>query len=178
MNIFKKIDGKLYEWYLKSFATEGDASKMADLGICYLEGTCNIKQNTELGLYWLNESIKNGYAKAMFFLGNYYINGKYVEQDYKKGVELLTRCVFHDDSAPSAYLSLALCYRDGKGVQQSIPLFLHCLKQCAKLGNPIISKLLYDIYLEGTYDKPDIREANMWLKLYYDQIKKEEKSKK
>lgn len=171
MNIFKKVEGWLYKNYLTVAAEEGDVSKMADLGICYLEGSNYIKQNKELGLYWLNKAISNGYAKAMYFLGNYYIDGEFVEQDYKKGVELLTRCIFHNDSAPSAYLSLAICYRDGKGVQKSIPLFLECLKQCAKLGNPIISKLLYDIYLEGTYDKPDIREANMWLKLYYDQIR-------
>ena len=170
MNIFKKIDGKLYEWYLKTLADEGNAEKMTDLGICYIEGACNIKQNTELGLHWLKKAISNGYPKAMYFLGNYYINGiGGVEQDYKKGVELLTRCVFHNDAA--AYLSLALCYRDGKGVQQSIPLFLHCLKQSAKLGNSVISKLLYDIYLEGVYTQPDIREANKWLKLYYDQIR-------
>lgn len=173
MNIFKKIDGKLYEWYLKSFAEDGDAEKMADLGICYLEGSNYIKQDTELGLYWLNEAIKNGYEKAMYFLGNYYINGKYVEKDEKKGVELLTRCVFHNDR--HAYLSLALCYRDGKGVEKNMARFMECLKQCAKLGDSVITKLLYEIYLEGTYDKPDIKEANKWLKLYWEQIKNKEK---
>ena len=173
MNILKKIDGWLYKNYLTVAAEEGDASKMADLGICYLEGSNNIEQNKELGLYWLNEAIKNGYHKAMFFLGNYYINGEFVEQDYKKGAELLTRCTFHKD--PHAYLSLALCYRDGKGVEQSIPRFLECLKQCAKLGDSVISKLLYEIYLEGTYAKPDIKEANKWLKLYWEQIKNKEK---
>ena len=170
MNIFKKIDGWLYKNYLTVAAEEGDASKMADLGICYLEGSNNIKQNKELGLYWLNEAIKNGYHKAMFFLGNYYINGKFVEQDYKKGVELLTRCIFHKD--PHAYLSLAICYRDGKGVEQSIPRFLECLKQCALLGNSVITKLLYEVYIEGTYAEPDLVEADKWLKLYWEQIKK------
>ena len=171
MNIFKKIDGKLFEWYLKSFAEEGDASKMADLGICYLEGSNNIKQNKELGLYWLNEAIKNGYHKAMFFLGNYYIIGEFVEQDYKKGVELLTRCLFHKEISSSAYLSLAICYRDGKGVEQNMNRFFECLKQCARLGNPVITKVLFEIYVEGTYTPPNLDEAKVWFDLYCKQTK-------
>ena len=170
MNIFKKIDGKLYEWYLKSFANDGDASKMTDLGICYLEGACNIKQNKELGLYWLNEAIKNGYYKAMYFLGNYYINGKFVEKDEKKGAELLTKCIFHNDSA--AYLSLALCYKDGKGVEKSIPKFIECLKVAARDNRPNLCKLLFEIYTDDLYVEPDINEAKKWLKLYYKQTKK------
>lgn len=172
MNILKKIDGKLYEWYLKSFALEGDASKQADLGICYLEGSYNIKQNKELGLHWLNEAIKNGYAKAMYYLGNYYIAGKFVEKDEKKGVELLNRCLFHKDISRSAYLSLALCYRDGKGVEKSIIKFMECLKQCALLGDPVITKLLFEIYTEGSYAQADFNEAKKWLKLYYEQTRK------
>lgn len=175
MNIFKKIDGKLFEWYLKSFAEEGNAQRQADLGVCYLEGSCNIRQDKELGLYWLNESIKNGYHKAMYFLGNYYIDGKFVEKDEKKGAELLTRCLFHKDISGSAYLSLALCYRDGKGVEQSIPRFLECLKQCAKSGQPVMSKLLSEIYTDGLYTPTDLKEANKWLKLYWEQIKKNNK---
>ncbi len=171
MNIFKKIDGKLFEWYLKSFATDGDASKMADLGICYLEGACNIKQDKELGLYWLNEAIKNGYYKAMYFLGNYYVDGKFVEKDEKKGAELLTKCIFHNDSA--AYLSLALCYRDGKGVEQSIPKFIECLKVAARDNRPTLCKLLFEIYTDGSYVSTDFDEARKWLKLYYKQIKNE-----
>lgn len=171
MNILKKIDGKLYEWYLKSFAIEGDASKQADLGICYLEGSYNIKQNKELGLQWLNEAIKNGYAKAMYYLGNYYLNGNYVEKDEKKGVELLTRCLFHKEISGSAYLSLALCYRDGKGVEKDMNRFMECLKQCAKLGNSVITKLLYEVYIEGSYAPADLEEADKWLKLYWKQIK-------
>lgn len=170
MNIFKKIDGKLYEWYLKACVTEGDASKMTDLGICYLEGACNIKQNKELGLYWLNEAIKNGYYKAMYFLGNYYINGKFVEKDEKKGAELLTKCLFHNDSA--AYLSLALCYKDGKGVEKSIPKFIECLKVAARDNRPNLCKLLFEIYTDDLYVEPDINEAKKWLKLYYEQTKK------
>ena len=170
MNIFKKIDGKLYEWYLKSFAADGDASKMADLGICYLEGACNIKQNKELGLYWLNEAIKNGYYKAMYFLGNYYITGKFVEKDEKKGAELLTRCIFHNDSA--AYLSLALCYKDGKGVEKNIPKFLECLKVAAKDNRPNLCKLLFEIYTDDLYVPADLDEAKKWLKLYHEQTKK------
>ena len=117
----------------------------------------------------MNEAIKNGYEKAMYFLGNYYIDGKFVEKDEKKGAELLTRCIFHND--PHAYLSLAICYRDGKGVEQSIPRFVECLKQCALLGNSVISKLLFECYCEGSYVKPDAAEARKWLKLYYDQIR-------
>lgn len=168
-NVFKKIDGKLYEWYLKSFATDGDASKMTDLGICYLEGACNIKQNKELGLYWLNEAIKNGYYKAMYFLGNYYINGKFVEKDEKKGAELLTKCIFHNDSA--AYLSLALCYKDGKGVEKSIPKFIECLKVAARDNRPNLCKLLFEIYTDGLYVEPDLDEAASWLGLYREQIR-------
>lgn len=175
MNIFKKIDGWLYKNYLTISAEEGDASKMADLGICYLEGSNNIKQDKELGLYWLNEAIKNGYAKAMYFLGNYYVDGKFVEKDEKKGAELLTRCLFHKDISRSAYLSLALCYRDGKGVEQNMTRFLECLKQCALLGDSVITKLLYEVYLEGSYAPADLNEANKWLKLYWKQIKEKAK---
>ena len=142
---------------------------MAELGICYLEGTCNIKQSKELGLYWLNEAIKNGYHKAMYFLGNYYINGKFVEKDEKKGAELLTKCIFHNDSA--AYLSLALCYKDGKGVEKNIPKFIECLKVAAKDNRPNLCKLLFEIYTDDLYVEPDLDEARKWLKLYHEQIK-------
>ena len=66
---------------------------------------------------------------------------------------------------------------DPVGVEKSIPKFIECLKQCALLGNSVISKLLFECYCDGSYMKPDAVEARKWLKLYYQQIKENKNEK-
>ena len=50
-----------------------------------------ILQNTLEGVYWLTKAAKSGDLNALALLGEYYIIGKHVEQNLKKGREMLER---------------------------------------------------------------------------------------
>lgn len=79
---------------LLSSAKGGDLQAQVDLALFHLgliKEEWPILQNTLEGVYWLTKAAKSGDLNALVLLGKYYIIGKHVEQNLKKGREMLEK---------------------------------------------------------------------------------------
>lgn len=72
-------------------------------------------------------------ADALFSLGKLYLEGKKVEADSQKGLELLNKAVSLGNT--QAIYQLGVCYKEGIGVEKNTNTAIGYLKEAAEKGN-------------------------------------------
>lgn len=109
------------EW-LKEAAKNGSSSAQNNLGLLYSFGPSllpgsGLKLNAEKAYRWFRAAAEAGEAGAQFNLGMMYMEGKSIEQDYKRATKWLKRSAaqdYHD-----AIVQLRNMYMNGEGVKRS-----------------------------------------------------------
>ena len=117
----------------------------------------------EHGIACYKKAVELGSADAMFELANYYREGMFVEQDYKKAVLLYAQAAAKGSSSARANLAWAYVY--GQGVDADREEAMRIFKQEEKTDAS--SKTKYNIglaYLQTCGSKEDAKLAIEWLK--------------
>ena len=103
---------KAKEYLLKSFELDNNRVASFYLGGMYFE-----ENNEEKGVYYLEESAKQGNIDAMFDLGVLYLDGEVVKQDDKKAFDYFSYAAQKGDAGSQFYVGVF--YKEGKIVEQS-----------------------------------------------------------
>ena len=111
--------------YFKQAADLGYADAMFDLGGYYQ----NILIDSNKAKMWYQKAAELGHAEAINCLGVIYSD---IEEDYEEAVKCYERAV--ELEVPMAYRNLALCYRDGQGVEQDLKKAEKLFAKAAELG--------------------------------------------
>lgn len=113
--------------------------------------------------YLLEEAISLGNYNAMYALGTWYLHGKSVEKDYKKGFLLIQSSLA--GNIKEAFYDLAVCYEIGKGIRANKGKAFEYYLKAALLGD---KQSIYEIgrcYYYGKGIKKDHKIASIWLEV-------------
>jgi len=119
---------KSKELLLKSF--DIDHNRVASF---YLGGMFFEEKNNKKGLYYLEESAKQGNIDAMFDLGVLYLDGEIVKQDDKKAFNYFSYAAERGDAGSQFYVGVF--YKEGRIVKQSDDEARYWLEAAADQGD-------------------------------------------
>ncbi len=74
-----------------SAARAGDVSAMYEVYRKYISGKGGLSRSIPKGLYWLRKASDAGHILAIDTLAMMYVNGRYVERDFNKGIAMLEK---------------------------------------------------------------------------------------
>ena len=179
-------EGKLLELYqgvrngnkpagdeLISLAESGDELAQSYLAICYQRGGA-VAKDADKAQHWAKKSInwlqvraEEGLAAAQANLGEMYVEGLAVDQDYGKAVELYRKAADQGDA--SAQTNLGWCYQNGKGVEKDFKEAVKWYREAVDQGNARAQFRLGLCYARGNGVKKDPTEAVKWYREAADQ---------
>lgn len=138
----------------------GDPYSLFKLAICYFEGI-GVNQNEEKCIELVKLSSDSGCDEASLFLSQYYYSNK----EYKKSFDLCKKVA--DLGNAEAQYELAVCYRDGIGVEKNPEEELRLYLLSSKQGFPKAIFNLGCCLLGGTngLDVNDEEAFNLFLKV-------------
>ena len=90
-------------------AQDGDPAAMYEAYRKYIGGKGGFFKNVPKAVYWLVKSAEAGYAPAVDTLAMMHVRGRYVEKDFKKGVDMLAAIAKKD---PSYAVKIANLYAE------------------------------------------------------------------
>ncbi|HSH54128.1 MAG TPA: tetratricopeptide repeat protein [Methylotenera sp.] len=99
-------------WFEKAATTNAEFEYR--LGKIYMEGTF-VPQNVKSGLRKVKSAASRENPNAQVYLGELYLNGKHVKQNYVKAEKLFKKSLYH-----GGRYNLANMYKDGFGVEKNI----------------------------------------------------------
>lgn len=114
----------------------------------------------EDALVWQQKAVDAGYVNAAVYLGQMYLDGQAVPQDFAKAKELFELAASKGDTA--AFTALAWIYRAGVGVPQDYGRALSYYREGAALGNDWAMTNIAEFYMEGFGVAADPAEAVRW----------------
>lgn len=104
---------------------------------------------------------EKGNFKATYALASWFLHGKYLKKNLKKGVSFLK--ISTQGNVPEAFYDLAVCYEKGKGIKSNKDEAFHCYLKAALLGD---KQSLYEVgrcYFYGIGVRKDKQMASNWL---------------
>jgi len=101
-----------------------------------------------------------GDARSQYKLGELYVDGKGVQQDYSEAAKWYQKAA--EQGNPQAQVNLGNMYRDGKGVQQDYAEAAKWYRKAAEQGDSQIQLNLANMYRDGDGLKQDYTEAAKW----------------
>jgi len=110
---------------------------------------------------WKNFAIANKNSKLLNLIGNFYYEGRVVEENLKKAIEFF--CESAEMKNPTALVNLGKIYEDEKNFEKAFEFY----KNAAKLGNQIAMIEIYLMYKEGRGVQKNKKQAAFW----YEKIK-------
>ena len=114
----------------------------------------------EEALIWQQKAVDAGYVNAAVYLGQMYLDGQAVPQDFARAKELFEYSAAQGDSA--AFTALAWIYRAGVGVPQDYDLALVQYREGAARGNDWAMTNIAEFYMEGYGVDADPAAAVRW----------------
>ena len=123
---------------IRQRAKSGDNECQYFLGLCYLNGSDGVKQNSSHAVMWLNKAASSGHVSAQYVLGEYYEeNSRYdkASQWYRMASGL---------GHSGATLKLGYMYETGGGVSKDPKIALEYYQKALELGEPQAKKY-YDM---------------------------------
>lgn len=175
-----------FYWFNEA-ANKGSIVGMNNLAYCYQNGI-GVKQDEEIAAEWYKKAAELGYVNAMYELGLYYQNvlvdsnkakmwhqkaGEFghaeainclgviysdIEENYEEAVKCYEKAI--ELEVPMAYRNLALCYRDGHGVEQDVKKAEELFAKAAELGVKDASEIKDDM-LDSQEDEQVDRANNL-----------------
>ena len=159
-----------YFWYNEA-AQKGDNVGMYNLACCYKSGY-GVGEDIEIAVEWYKKSADLGYVDAMFELADYYreslidydkaklwlknaadkgnadamnqLGVMYaIDNNYKEAIKWYKKAI--EFNQPNAYRNLALCYRDGTGIEKDEKKALELLSKAEKLGIEDVSEIISEL---------------------------------
>ncbi len=113
--------------------------------------------------FWYRKAAEQGYAKAQYDLGGFYLFGHGLPVDYAQGIMWLRKAA--EQGHPSAQTDLAHFYLTGKYVPQDYALAMSWYRKAAERGNPDGQSGLATMYEDGLGVPQNYTEAYFWMSL-------------
>jgi hypothetical protein len=113
------------------------------------------RNNKKIGIGFIQESAENGYEKAKRYLGEAYIEGRVIRQDYNKKTFEWILNAFNNNFEIEFYI--AFLYKYGIGCKQDYIRSLYWFHKSAKHNHPEAQ-----FYLGNLYINADRKEALKW----------------
>lgn len=150
--------------YYQEAAAHGDAEAQFCLAHMYEEGN-GVFKDIETAIYWYKRIGKNDFAiysfgKAGFKLGQLYISGIEVEQNYKKAIKWFKKAAECFDTNSMAYLGHI--YEVGEGVDIDYKEAVSWYQKAAKRSNCVAQYHLGLMYESGKGVCQNEQEAAKW----------------
>jgi len=150
---------------LRKVAESGDPDAQYELG--YLNDTGKyykvLARDTRKAAEWYEKAALQGHAKAQTALGQLYINGYGVQQDYVVGVDWLQKAAEQGDA--DAHLELGWLYADGEGIPEDPVKALKWWQNAAERDFAHAQFTLGLIYNKGEIVPRDVtRTVELWSK--------------
>ncbi len=155
---------KSEHWY-RMAANQGNGSALVSLGLMYYDGTVVPKNRLEAAKLWiraLNKYPRTWRTDVEFLLGDMYLNGDGVEQNYDEALRYLTRSANAGNAV--AQNNLAYMYAVGKGVEQNHQKAVEWGMKSAMQGNAESQCSLGGAYERGEGVEQDYYMAVEWYK--------------
>lgn len=142
----KNFEQAIY-WYQKVDEDKNEAAgAWHNLGVIYYSGDGGY-QNIEKAIYWFTKAANFGIRSSMELLGALYTNGKYIQADFKKGIDWLEMAA-SKDSNPATFM-LAKIYYQEEDYLDFDKAFQLCLKSVSIGREPVNVGLLGKMYYKG-----------------------------
>lgn len=148
-------------WYLRS-AELGVPGSQNIVGEMYLVGFYNLPHSNTKAAEWFGKAVAGGSRDARVNLGNMYLEGKGVERDVNKGMNLLLSAA--NDGYVRGQYQLGFLYEQGVGVPQDQALALEWYRKAAQGGFALAQLRLGLMYANGHGAPRQIGEAVYWLR--------------
>lgn len=160
---------KSEHWY-RMAANQGDGSALVSLGFMYYDGTVVPKNRLEAAKLWERaldiHPIPRGWdvwhVDVEFLLGDMYLNGDGVQQDYDEARRYLTRAANAGNAVAQG--NLAYMYAKGIGVTKDFNKAVEWGMKSAMQGNAESQCSLGGAYERGEGVEQDFNKAVEWYK--------------
>lgn len=136
---------------IKEKAEKGDINAQYELGEHYFQMV-----KFDIGEIWLRKAADQGHVEAQLTLGNYFL----FYQDYYEAYKYLDLAV--EQGFHKAQLSLALCYYDGRGIEQDFEKAFELFTLAGNQGNENAQMYLGVCYYQGIWIEQDYVKAVEW----------------
>ena len=143
------------EYYRKA-AEGGDFDSRRKYSVMFGETHAEVEKLREIMLYLT----KSGYPYDLFNYANLMYRSAMVPEDYEVAFKYAKEA--SDAGWLEADFLLGQIYRDGTGVERSIPAAEEMFIRAAERGHPRAMTLLADMYMDGKYLKRDQEQAFIW----------------
>jgi TPR repeat protein len=124
--------------YLTPAAESGINNAEFVLGALYLGTDCWHYPNPpeyNKARFWMYKAAKSGYGTAQAYMGDFYREGKGVEQDYQKALDWYQESA--ETGEPDSQHGLSIMYREGLGVEKDLVQAANWAKLAREQGYPI-----------------------------------------
>jgi TPR repeat protein len=135
----------------------GIADAFAELGTLY---TGETSPNYPEALSWFERAVQGGSISGRVYLGELYLDGHGVKEDFSKAVGLFLEAEAGGDS--DGIFDLGLVYRDGAGVPKNPVTAYGWFARAAQKGHPFAMVEVANAYYLGRGVGEDHREAFGW----------------
>lgn len=111
---------------------------------------------------YLNKSAIEKNYEALYAIGTWYLNGRYVKKNPFLAVEYFLKSI--EGNISSAYFDLAVCYEKGVGVKKNYKKGFECYLNAALLGD---RQAIYEVgrcYYYGIGVSKNKKISHIWLK--------------
>lgn len=114
----------------------------------------------EDAIVWQQRAADAGYQAAVVNLGQMYLDGQAVDQDYARAYQLFSDAVATGE--PAAYTALGWVYRAGVGVEQDYREAMYWYTQGADIGNDWAMTNIAELHQTGKGFPRDPQKAVEW----------------
>lgn len=156
------------ELYIQA-AEAGDGFSMKSLGKVFASGELGVQDNERSSKYYeqafetlYDMAIGENDADAQCDLGNSYLDGEGVQQNYTLAVKMFQRAMAN--ALPRAYNALGICYESGYGVAKDCNKGFELKLKSAELGVPIAMKNVAMSYLNGDPVEKNEQKYIEWIR--------------
>lgn len=145
---------------LKEQAEAGDAEAQFQLGAQLILGDTKNKKFAAQGAAWIQKAAKQGFPRAMHFLGALYEDGIGVEQDLKLAAKWYQAAA--DKDMPEAQTALGLLYAQGKGVEKDTAKAVDWVKKAADKNHLEAQTIYGQMLVRGDGLPKNASKAAVW----------------
>ena len=181
-----------FGWFTKWAKEFGNPYGQFRLANMYFNGL-GVAKDHEKAAAWFLESAKQGYRTSQDRLAMMYLKGQGVPQNFSNAAEWFRKAAEEnaetnlkaEESNPEsnvhsfqvtdiqtqsdAQISLAILYRDGRGVEQSDSIAFQWFRKAADQGDGFAQASIGEMYEAGRGTEQNVEEAYKWYRMAADQ---------
>lgn len=158
----ERNDSKAVNYYKKAAAL-GDGWSTAQLGMMYHKGRGGLDVDNDKAFSLWQKAAAKGNPSALALIGNAYLHGISVSQDYEKAFSYLQKA--YERGASLAYGKLGFMYEKGLYVNKDLSKAIELYRQGARFESSFAEFRLGNAYQHGIGVDQNKQKARKWYRL-------------